>query len=126
MSQGAVKMKAKLAGLFVTFKGLFTVLYLLYTVTQGASMNFLVVIDLALGAALFFAGLAVVTASKKGYMFAVMMAFIELVFSFLSLSLFGILIDLAVLGAIKKGYDIEIKGSNKSPSNNYSGPGNNY
>jgi hypothetical protein len=126
MSQGADKMKAKLAGVFVTFKGLFTVLYLLYQVTQGTSLNFLIGIDLALGAALFFAGIAVITASKKGYIFAVMMAFIELVFSFLSLSLLGILIDLAVLGAIKKGYDIEIKGSNSSPSNQYSKPGTNY
>jgi len=124
MSQGADKMKAKLAGIFVTFKGLFTVLYLLYQVAQGTSLSVLILIDLVLGVALFLAGLAVVTASKKGYMFAIMMAFIELVLSVISLNPLGVLIDLSVLGAIKKGYDIEIKGSRDTER--YSNPGTKY
>ena len=107
MAQGREKLKAKFAGVFVSFRGLISLLYLAYlTMTQGATVLSAIAFLNSLGT--FFSGLGVLVGSKKAYFVATFLTSVNLLLRFIRGNLLSVFIDLSVLGALWKGCKIQL------------------
>lgn len=106
MGRGESKLKAKFAGAFVGFRGVFTLLWLAWDVLGGAEVGSLFLLNFFIALATFASGLGVLMASRKAYFAATLLTCFHLVF--ISGSLLGLLLDLSVLGALWKGWSIQI------------------
>lgn len=120
MGIGESKLKAKFAGIFVTFRGFISIAWIAYDVLKGVETGLLFLFSFLISIATFASGLGVLIGSKKGYMAATALTLVHAVF--FSGSILGLLLDIAVLGALWKGWSIQIKEDHSirnSPDQNY-------
>lgn len=105
MGKGEKKMKAKIAGAFVALRGVLSLIIIAMGSLGGAQIGTWFFISFVISVGTFFSGLGVLIGSTKAYFAAVIFTTIHLVF--FPGGIFGIVLDVAVIGALYVGYGIQ-------------------